>query len=232
MNQHYGGEHILDLMAECAVNRNKAVTQMIVDALQLSNAPKKILEFGAGKGEFAFRINQLNGIELHAAEADERFRNLLGAKVRTFTTLEESNELYDGIYLIDVLEHLDNDREYLDQMYQRLRPGGRLFIYVPAFQNLYTDFDRSIGHYRRYTKTSLCSVVGSAGFSIDTCFYHDMAGFLLMHLNKVVFGNTTPQRWSAVLYDRFAFPLTGLAERFVRAPFGKSVALIAIKPDN
>ena len=79
----------------------------------------------------------------------------------------------DLIYTSNVLEHIDDDLAALKQLRATLSPGGRIAIYVPAMQVLYSDMDRSLGHYRRYGRQELLAKlkVGKG----DTLFVTDAA---------------------------------------------------------
>ena len=67
--------------------------------------------------------------------------------------------LFDLILMMHVLEHVEDDSAFLRDAANRLSDHGTLFIEVPAFPFLYTDHDRFLGHYRRYTTGSLKRLV-------------------------------------------------------------------------
>jgi SAM-dependent methyltransferase len=69
--------------------------------------------------------------------------------------------------LFDVLEHIEDDAATLAAFHRCLAPGGRTYIAVPAYQWLTSDQDRLVGHFRRYSLSSLAAVVRRAGFEID-----------------------------------------------------------------
>ena len=62
---------------------------------------------------------------------------------------------FDFVFALNVIEHIENDKLALQNMNKLLKKGGKMFILVPAYQNLYNQFDISLEHYRRYTETSL-----------------------------------------------------------------------------
>jgi SAM-dependent methyltransferase len=63
-----------------------------------------------------------------------------------------TDESFDSILYIDVLEHIEEDKHEFDLAYQRLKTGGHLVILCPAHEVLYSPFDKAIGHFRRYNK--------------------------------------------------------------------------------
>ena len=68
--------------------------------------------------------------------------------------------------IFDVIEHIENDVEVLARIRTWLKPGGRLFLSVPAYQWLFSAEDVYAGHIRRYSAQSLRRSLGAAGFEI------------------------------------------------------------------
>ena len=74
---------------------------------------------------------------------------------------------FDLILLMDVLEHIEHDREFLvETVRKRLKPGGHVLITVPAWQSLYVDRDRFLKHFRRYSASSCLAVIRASGLSV------------------------------------------------------------------
>ena len=67
---------------------------------------------------------------------------------------------YDSVVMINVLEHVEDDVAALHDAWKALRPGGRLILWVPAMEWLYSDLDRRIGHHRRYHLKQLRRLLG------------------------------------------------------------------------
>jgi hypothetical protein len=59
------------------------------------------------------------------------------------------------VALLDVLEHQEDDREFLRSLVSKMRPGSTLLLTVPALPKLWSQWDVALGHYRRYDKKSL-----------------------------------------------------------------------------
>ena len=72
----------------------------------------------------------------------------------------------DAVLLLNVLEHIDDERSALRQLYRILKPGGVLVIEVPAGPDLYDVFDRLLQHHRRYTLAGLCGLLEETHFRI------------------------------------------------------------------
>ena len=76
------------------------------------------------------------------------------------------SEQFDVVTLLDVLEHVQNDAAFLAWLTERLRPGGRLLISVPAWPFLFSRHDDALGHFRRYVPSRLAQMLGAASLKI------------------------------------------------------------------
>jgi SAM-dependent methyltransferase len=72
-----------------------------------------------------------------------------------------------AIGLFDVIEHIEDDLAFLHSMRNLLKPGGRLYVTVPAYPLLWSGEDPAAGHFRRYTGQSIGAVVQRAGFTLE-----------------------------------------------------------------
>ncbi|MEL6134202.1 MAG: class I SAM-dependent methyltransferase, partial [Bacteroidota bacterium] len=85
---------------------------------------------------------------------------------------------FDNVFALNVVEHIENDQQALQNCHRLLTTGGRLIILVPAFPLLFNTFDQHLGHFRRYTRQSLCHLIQSAGFRVIHSQYFNLLGIL------------------------------------------------------
>jgi SAM-dependent methyltransferase len=133
--------------------------------------PTTVLEIGAGEGALgAWLAPQYDytGVELDAvsrATASERL-----ARVGRGQIVEQLSDVgdrrYDLVCAFEVLEHIKDDGEALEQWREYVRPGGWLLLSVPAHQAQYGLFDELVGHYRRYDETSFTVLLEKSGFRV------------------------------------------------------------------
>jgi SAM-dependent methyltransferase len=76
-----------------------------------------------------------------------------------------------AIGLFDVLEHIQDDHAFLDTLHALLRPAGRLYLTVPAFQWLWSFEDVFAGHFRRYRIPTLRTLLAEHGFAVEFASY-------------------------------------------------------------
>ena len=128
------------------------------------------------------------------------------------------------------MEHIPDDTASLRAMHRVLAPGGRAYIYVPAFNVLYSSMDAKVGHHRRYRLGELVAKMTDAGFGVDHARYVDSLGFPATLLYKAVGSrNGDIETRSVSLYDRVAFPLSRVLDRAVDRWVGKNLSVAAYR---
>jgi len=146
--------------------------QQIVARLGLS-APR-VLDVGAGDGYLLGALHAALGFRRAIAQDIHLSASLARELAEQAPPgIEFVRELHDPEYraelilLLDVLEHVEDPSALLSQLArQRLAADGRILITVPAFQPLYTEHDRALKHFRRYSRGQLIEQVRRAGLAV------------------------------------------------------------------
>ena len=180
-----------------------------------SSSPK-ILEFGAGTGNLAIHVSNMTPTRVSCVEIDNSLIRLLkDRKFKTFRDLESAtNNLgrFDLIYSSNVLEHIEDDFSTLVSLRESLvRSTGILILYLPAHQWLFSDLDRHVGHFRRYSKKQLLELLNRANFSVVEIQYTDTLGVLASLAIKILGYKGTLNIGSVrtmLLYDRLVHPVS------------------------
>jgi SAM-dependent methyltransferase len=221
----YSGVENLEVMS-AAENYNRFLLETV---RRYAPARGRILDFGAGNGEFAVPLSK-RGLDVTALEPDALLRSKIAEQgVRAVAGSEELPDgAFDYIYTLNVLEHIEDDLGALEALHSKLRPGGRLLVYVPAFPILYTSMDAKVGHVRRYTRRTLTTAVAGAGFAIEEVRHVDSLGFLAALLFKAIGSKDGTINVRALrLYDRVAFPVSRLIDLAAERWIGKNLLLVA-----
>jgi SAM-dependent methyltransferase len=197
---------------------------------------ERVLEIGAGHGTFTDRLR--GDRRITATELSGRCVSMLRGRYRDAVDVDVVESDVEGIaalgtfdtaVLINVLEHISDDSRAIIRLYDALKPGGRLVLFVPALPWLYSDFDRRVGHFRRYRRTQLESLVTGSGLTVvELCFVNSI-GALAWWVTKQL--RLTPtKRWPTLVYDRTAVPILRRVERRWKPPLGQSLFCVATRP--
>jgi SAM-dependent methyltransferase len=199
--------------------------------------PDRLLDVGSADGP---SVEWMEGHGVRTA-VDVDFSALRAGDIQASAlAMPFADDTFDALTALDVLEHLEPEEEALQELVRVVRPGGRLFFAVPAYQWAWTDFDRDIGHCRRYTKKRLLRVLRAQGLEVQRISYLFAGTFPIFAAERISrrwrrlqgSATTEPPAVSA-LQDRVLMALCGLDERVLRhgnLPFGSSLVAVATKP--
>lgn len=219
--------------------RREIVGAMIIHT-KLSNA--EILDMGCGGGgniPMLMRFGRVRGVEMdpEARAAAESRRTCEVADGYLPDHIPYGTDRFDLVALLDVLEHVPEDGASVRRLLERLNPGGRVVVTVPAYMFLWRKQDDLNRHQRRYTLRQLEAVFRDNGFCVEHATYYNVMLFPLMA--GIILGNKLLGReqaddnripsapvnwalWKILAFERWLVP------RF-RFPFGASVLLVARK---
>ena len=142
--------------------------------------------------------------------------------------LNTSSNIYDVILYLDVLEHIEDYEKEILKAHNALKKGGYLLINVPAFQFLYSDFDKDIGHFRRYSKKDITNLCSNCNLEINKLKYYDSIGFFLSLLSKMTRSNYKKNFEKKIKIWDSLIPFSRILDKIFISYFGKSL-LIVIK---
>lgn len=201
---------------------------------------KMVAEVGAGSGNFSAQLMTVVAGRIVAVEPSAQMFPLLERRFKgdgrivceqgfLSDVASRYRGAFDTVVYANVLEHVEDDRREMNEARGVLKPGGYLCVFVPALPWLYSAFDMSVGHHRRYAKRQLTVLMQEAGFEIVKVNYFDIAGILPWFFFMRIFGWTlTPGR--AGLYDRIAVPLMRTIESLISPPIGKNLVIVGRRP--
>jgi 2-polyprenyl-3-methyl-5-hydroxy-6-metoxy-1,4-benzoquinol methylase len=141
--------------------------------LARSNSIGRLLDVGCGDGLFfdaLDRFGTVDGLEPDETQIEDSPRRDR-IKVGTLGPEFQPERPYDLVLLLDVLEHIEADREALEAAFEATRPGGLLLLTVPALPWLWSQHDEANQHFRRYRVKDLRSVLQAAGFEVESLRY-------------------------------------------------------------
>lgn len=136
-----------------------------------------------------------------------------------------ADHLFDAIIYVDVLEHIADDARELYEASLHLVRGGKLLVLSPAYPFLYSPFDRSIGHYRRYTRTSLAALTPK-NYRLVRMLQLDSLGVFTSLANRFLLHQDIPTEKQILFWDRRLVPISKLLDPLFGYKIGRSIISI------
>lgn len=196
-----------------------------------------ILEIGCGTGGNILTLQQYGTVK--AIEMDTfaiEYAKSTGAEIRQGDLPDNFpyDEKFDLICMFDVLEHIEKDHETLRILKHYLKPHGKLFITVPAYQWLYGSHDKLLHHKRRYSRQDLVQKLNSSKFDIEKLSFFNTLLFPFVLIARILdilspsntsTGYGTPNKiLNSIFYSVFRSEKNIL--KIMRFPFGTSIIVL------
>ena len=197
----------------------------------------KVLEVGAGIGGTTGVLSDGSQDKWICLEPDPVLYESLESKIKNnqlpsccvpvkgTTAILSAKEKFDTILYIDVIEHIENDRSELDRANTLLTEGGHLIVLVPAHNFLFNQFDKAIGHYRRYNKKIL-NAAGPKGLKLVGMRYLDSCGLIGSLINKYILNQSYPTARQIQFWNRYVIPVSKRVDWLLNYHWGKTLVWI------
>lgn len=231
--QYEGGEILNDIDLSLANYSSHIVSLLLKKSNLIFSERTSVLDFGAGRGTLARLVYERTGVMPICVELDSTLTDDLskeGFEVLRFVD-EIPKASLDFIYTSNVLEHIEFDEEILQILSTKLKPTGKIAIYVPAFPILFSNLDRNVGHFRRYTRVELMEKLSGAGFGVTQCNFNDSLGFIATIFLKFIgfkFNSSGESTLLMRIYDRIVLPVSKVVDLLgCRYLFGKNLIAVA-----
>jgi hypothetical protein len=164
-----------------------------------------IIDVGAGDRFFTLKLSKIASGTIYAIDTGYSEEAVCIDHIyclNDIAAIASSNPACVGggaIFMMDVLEHVENDRLFLKNAVNFLAEDEIFLITVPAFQFLFSAHDTYLKHYRRYNRRNLLAIVDSAGLAIEQCHYFYIIPFFARLVSHLFQGGNATQhgigRW-------------------------------------
>ena len=197
------------------------------------NIKGNVAEIGPGNGVF-LKYYVKNSKKIYLYEPTIYFnKNLKKNKSKKIKIINKKfrlkkNFFYTILYL-DVIEHIKSDLIEIKRAYKSLRAGGKLVINVPAYQHLYSQFDKDIDHFRRYSKSDFIKILNKLKIYKYRITYFDSIGYMLSFLSKIFVKNYRNNFAKKIYLWDTLIPVSKFFDKILFHFFGKSLLVIIEK---
>jgi SAM-dependent methyltransferase len=204
----------------------------------------KLLDCGAGTGAFAAEMQ--GAAQVTAMDDHQESLDILRQRLPTNAVIEGNcteiplvSDSFDAVTALDVLEHIPDDRTATAELVRVLAPGGTLVVTVPAMMSLWSDWDISLHHQRRYDKNSLLALFVSLPVTIEHCSYINAIAMPLVWAARKAralgIGKSTRAEDripTKLINSTLFYSFVGPACSRIPFPFGVGLLLVANKHDK
>lgn len=148
----------------------------IGEAMRMFPPDGPLFDIGAGNGFVSAGLEALGFESIVVEPGADGARNAYSRGLRpvVHASMESAGFLpgsLSAVGLFDVVEHISDDVGFLAAVRTKLRPGGRVYLTVPAYRWLWSYEDVAAGHFRRHTKWTLTAVLDQAGLKSEFMSY-------------------------------------------------------------
>ena len=194
-----------------------------------------VLEVGCGTGALRDQLESATNWTVHGTDLDKSaLSRVKPGRGRTmyYDICEERKpflEAYDIVILFDVLEHIQNTQPFLASLLRHLKPNGLLLINVPALQSLYSIYDETVGHVRRYNKKTLAEEVRAFNVRVEDLVYWGFTMVPLLGLRKMLL-RILAKKSSAQKIECGMKPPSPFVHRILRTIMRSETAVVSNPP--
>ena len=191
------------------------------------------LEVGAGQGGLTNLYKKFTK-DITLIEPDKKLFQLLRKKFRKKNikiknqTIDKIRSKYQTIIYFDVLEHIKDDLKEVKIASKKIKKNGRLIFNVPAHQLFYNEFDKAVGHFKRYNKKDFRDIEKKTDLKIEKLIYYDSIGLLFLILNKIFKLKETNLK-NKIYFWNMLIPLSKIIDKLTLNKFGKSLLCVFTK---
>lgn len=198
----------------------------------------RILEIGAGIGNVSAHLAATAPEALFVTDPNPHYLSRLRSDFQRSSAVHVARlelpgmeldhwraKRIDTIVAFNVVEHIRDDYGAVRELASTLVHGGRLALVVPAHSALFSSLDTALGHYRRYSVSSVSALLTEAGLRPLRVHYFNMTGAIGWFWRGRVRRKRELDLTSLSLFGRLV-PLLQLEDR-LRKPFGLSVVAVA-----
>jgi 2-polyprenyl-3-methyl-5-hydroxy-6-metoxy-1,4-benzoquinol methylase len=155
---------------------------------------QNVLEIGAGGGRVMVKLiprktyiaTDINPLHIHLMrhlKEDKPYLSVDYLDLKDISGFADKHQPFDTIICLDVIEHMDDDGQAMNNIAELLEKDGRAIVLVPHMQSFYGTLDKVLGHRRRYSKQALTQLAESTGLTVEKILTFNRASSIPWWLN-------------------------------------------------
>jgi SAM-dependent methyltransferase len=204
----------------------------------------EILEIGSGIGNISKLVIE-EGRSITLSDYNQDYCDALKKKFSQYKNVREIisidllhpdfqnkystyKEKYDSIFLLNVIEHINDDLEAVNNCKGLLKQDGHLILLAPAYSWLYSSFDKQLGHFRRYSLRSLKDLLVKNNFNILSASYFNFAGIGGWLLFGKIFNQKKLNNNEMIAFNKIV-PMAKTLDKLFGKKIGLSIIVTGIK---
>ena len=222
------------------LNRAPRFTRWMADVIR-PFIGERVLEIGAGTGNLTLQL--IPRKLYYASDINPHYLTYLQNLIPDHPYLRvgytdgekhdsyPSEERFDTVICLNVVEHLENDLGALRNIFDALEENGRAIVLVPSGPGLYGTLDKVLGHYRRYTKAQFTELAAQSGFQLEALLSFNRFGSPAWWLNGRVLRRKTFGLWQIKMLN-VLMPLIRAIDGFLPLPPLSIIAVLRKPPSQ
>jgi SAM-dependent methyltransferase len=200
-----------------------------------------VLDYGCGTGGFLYKLqsyfNFSNHIGVDASEIAIGMARQYGEHYSVSQTINENNYLeIDIIFLMDVLEHIEFDEIFLDELFAKIPSGARIVLSVPSLSLLMSSWDKTLGHFRRHDKKTIKLLFSKFDCEIEYITYGFSYLVIPTYIKRIIMSSSNSTNCEFPRVNSFTNSLLILLNKieimlhnYIPIPFGTSLFCVIKK---
>lgn len=204
----------------------------------------EILEIGSGIGNISQLVIE-EGHTITLSDYNEEYCENLKSKFAQLSNVREVisidlldqnfedkysiyKEKFDSVFLLNVIEHIEDDEMAVKNCTYLLKSGGHLILLAPAYSWLYCTFDKQLGHFRRYSLKQLKELLKKEGFSLLSGNYFNFTGIAGWFLFGKIMNKKMLSSGEMFAFNKIV-PIAKIIDKLFGRSFGLSIIVSGIK---
>ncbi len=190
---------------------------------------QRVIDYGAGYGNFCVYLKSKNKDVVAIEVNKEAIQKLEESNITNYKNLEQLKIKYNTAVSLNVLEHIDDDLSVLKELSSYVESDGKIILYLPASQIIWSELDELVNHKRRYSRKSIEKLAMNSDLKINKIISVDFIGWVVVLFSKLLHIKLDFSKNKIVFYDKFIFKYFKHLDVIFKWVIGKNLLIVLSK---